>query len=105
MFAASGASSVPGALYRLAGEILGAQVLGRERTHISSQHPDLIVGDPPAPRRHSIRPSLIDRLEHLARRPAKMPATVLKARTHRARSLRPVTVEAVVTHEQLAADS
>src|SRR6185503_5167393 len=74
--------SVARTLYCLAGEILGAQVLGRERAYVRSQHPDLIVGDPAAPRRHSIRPPLIDRFEHFACRSAKVPATILERWCH-----------------------
>jgi hypothetical protein len=92
-----------GTLDRVSRKILGAQVLGRQRSHIRREHPDLIVGDAPAPRRHSIGPAFVDGFEHFSGRSAKMPPPVLEAGPHRAGPFGAVTIQTIVRDEELRA--
>src|SRR5579872_6506568 len=103
MSSISSISSVSRTRNSLAGEVHGGyRVPFRERLHVGDETPDLIVPNAPAPRRHAVGPSLVDGLEHVAGRAAKMPAPVLQARTHATRATVAVTIETVIRHEELS---
>ena len=95
--------SVSRSLDSCSGEIVSADVPRSERANVSREHPDLIVGYSPAPRRHSIGSSLINRFEYSAWRTAEMPAAILKARAHGTGAVCSMTIDAVVRDEQLLA--